>query len=139
MSTSLGTGLVGTVLGGAYKITRLIGQGGMGAVYEGVQVRLERRVAIKLMARELSANAEAIARFRREAEVTSQIGHPHIVHVFDFGAAPTGEPYLVMEYLEGEDLEKRLQRVGRLPVLTAANIIKQVASALSATHAKGIL
>ena len=62
MSTSPGTALVGTVLGGSYRITRLIGQGGMGAVYEGVQLRLERRVAVKLMARELSANPEAIAR-----------------------------------------------------------------------------
>ena len=139
MSTSLGTGLVGTVLGGAYKITRLIGQGGMGAVYEGVQLRLERRVAIKLMARELSANPEAIARFRREAEVTSQLGHPHIVQVFDFGEAPTGEPYLVMEFLEGEDLEKRLARIGRMSAPAASHIIRQVASALSATHAKGIV
>ncbi|HEY7376835.1 MAG TPA: serine/threonine-protein kinase [Polyangia bacterium] len=139
MSAAQGQGLVGSILGGAYRITRLIGQGGMGAVYEGVQLRLERRVAIKLMARELSANPEAIARFRREAEVTSQIGHPHIVQVFDFGAAPTGEPYLVMEYLEGEDLEKRIQRAGRLPLAAATHIIKQVASALSATHAKGIV
>ena len=130
---------MGSVLDGSYRITRLIGQGGMGAVYEGVQVRLERRVAIKLMARELSANPEAIARFRREAEVTSQLGHPHIVQVFDFGAAPGGEPYLVMEYLEGEDLEKRLQRVGRLPLAAASHIVRQVASALSATHAKGIV
>ena len=134
-----GPDLVGSVLGGSYRITRLIGQGGMGAVYEGVQVRLERRVAIKLMARELSANPEAIARFRREAEVTSQLGHPHIVQVFDFGAAPGGEPYLVMEYLEGEDLEKRIQRVGRLPLAAASHIVRQVASALSATHAKGIV
>jgi serine/threonine protein kinase len=139
MSTSPGTGLVGTVLGGAYRITRLIGQGGMGAVYEGVQLRLERRVAVKLMARELSANLEAIARFRREAEVTSQLGHPHIVQVFDFGEAPTGEPYLVMEFLEGEDLEKRLARVGRMSAPAASHIIRQVASALSATHAKGIV
>src|SRR5262252_4651143 len=139
MAEAQGQGLVGSILGGAYRITRLIGQGGMGAVYEGVQLRLERRVAVKLMARELSANPEAIARFRREAEVTSQIGHPHIVQVFDFGSAPTGEPYLVMEYLEGEDLEKRIQRAGRLPPMAAANIIKQVASALSATHAKGIV
>jgi len=139
MSTSPGIGLVGTVLGGAYKITRLIGQGGMGAVYEGVQLRLERRVAVKLMARELSANAEAIARFRREAEVTSQLGHPHIVQVFDFGAAPGGEPYLVMEYLEGEDLEKRIARVGKMSAPAASHIIRQVASALAATHAKGIV
>jgi serine/threonine-protein kinase len=139
MSSSPGTGLIGTVLGGSYKITRLIGQGGMGAVYEGVQLRLERRVAVKLMARELSANAEAIARFRREAEVTSQLGHPHIVQVFDFGEAPTGEPYLVMEYLEGEDLEKRIARIGKMSAPAASHIIRQVASALSATHAKGIV
>src|SRR6187549_2603680 len=138
MSGPQDPGLVGSVLGGSYKITRMIGQGGMGAVYEGVQLRLERRVAVKLMARELSANPEAIARFRREAEVTSQLGHPHIVQVFDFGEAPTGEPYLVMEFLEGEDLEKRIQRVGRLPLTAAAHVIRQVASALSATHAKGI-
>jgi eukaryotic-like serine/threonine-protein kinase len=139
MSAPHDPGLVGTVIGGSYRITRLIGQGGMGAVYEGVQTRLERRVAIKLMARELSANPEAIARFRREAEVTSQIGHPHIVQVFDFGQAPGGEPYIVMEYLEGEDLEKRIQRMGSLPLAAASHIVRQVASALSATHAKGIV
>jgi serine/threonine-protein kinase len=139
MSGAQGPDLVGTILDGNYRITRLIGQGGMGAVYEGVQIRLERRVAIKLMARELAANTEAIARFRREAEVTSQLGHPHIVQVFDFGAAPSGEPYIVMEFLEGEDLEKRIQRVGTLPLAAASHIIRQVASALSATHAKGIV
>ena len=139
MSGPQDPGLVGSVLGGSYRITRLIGQGGMGAVYEGVQARLERRVAVKLMARELSSNPEAIARFRREAEVTSQLGHPHIVQVFDFGQAPGGEPYIVMEYLEGEDLEKRIQRVGRLPLAAASHIVRQVASALSATHAKGIV
>jgi eukaryotic-like serine/threonine-protein kinase len=131
--------LLGTVLGEAYRLTREIGRGGMGAVYEGVHLRLNRRVAIKLMARELSANAEALARFRREAEVTSQLGHPHIVQVFDFGEAPTGEPYLVMEFLEGEDLDGRIRRVGRLSTAATAHIIKQVASALSATHAKGIV
>jgi serine/threonine-protein kinase len=71
--------------------------------------------------------------------VTSQLGHPHIVQVFDFGEAPTGEPYLVMEFLEGEDLEKRLARVGRMSAPAASHIIRQVASALSATHAKGIV
>jgi len=138
MSTSPGIGLVGTVLGGAYKITRLIGQGGMGAVYEGVQLRLERRVAVKLMARELSANAEAIARFRREAEVTSQLGHPHIVQVFDFGAAPGGEPYLVMEYLEGEDLAAALKR-GALSPVEAAGYVRQACAGIAEAHALGII
>jgi len=111
----------------------------MGAVYEGTQLRLNRRVAVKLMAQSLAASEEALARFRREAEVTSQIGHPHIVHVVDFGAGPSGEPYLVMEYLEGEDLEHRLRRVGRLSVGQTMRIVKQVASALAATHARGII
>jgi len=131
--------LLGTTLGGAYRLTREIGRGGMGAVYEGVHLRLNRRVAVKLMARELATNTEALARFRREAEVTSQLGHPHIVQVFDFGEAPTGEPYLVMEFLEGEDLEGRLRRAGRLPAAATAHIIKQIASALAATHGKGIV
>ena len=91
------------------------------------------------MSRELAANPEALARFRREAEVTSSIGHPHIVHVTDFGSTPTGEPFMVMEFLDGEDLESRLRRVGRLPPAGAIHIVKQVASALTATHEQGIV
>src|SRR5215831_14376953 len=122
--------MVGTVLGDAYRLTRLVGQGGMGAVYEGVQTRLNKRIAVKVMARELAANAEALARFRREAEVTSQLGHPHIVQVFDFGTAPGGEPYLVMEFLEGEDLEARIRRAGQQSAAATNHVIRQIASAL---------
>src|SRR5687767_6060446 len=104
--------LVGTVLDGAYRLTRLIGEGGMGAVYEAVQLRLDKRVAVKVMAHSLASNSEALARFRREVQVTSKLAHPHIVHVSDFGTVPSGEPYLVMEYLHGEDLAARLHRVG---------------------------
>ena len=131
--------LVGTVLEGAYRITRLLGEGGMGAVYEGVQLRLNKRVAIKLMARDLAANREALARFHREAEITSHLGHPHLVTVIDFGQAESGEPYLVMEYLEGEDLDHRLRRVGRLPIETTVHVIRQVASALNAAHDQGVV
>ncbi|HJX52973.1 MAG TPA: serine/threonine-protein kinase [Polyangia bacterium] len=131
--------LVGTVLEGAYRITRLIGEGGMGAVYEAVQLRLNKRVAIKLMARDLAANREALARFHREAEITSHLGHPHLVNVVDFGQAESGEPYLVMEYLEGEDLDHRLRRVGRMPIEAASHVVKQVASALSAAHGQGVV
>jgi serine/threonine-protein kinase len=131
--------LVGTVLEGAYKLTRLVGEGGMGAVFEAVQLRLDKRVAVKVMARELAANAEALARFRREVQVTSQLAHPHIVHVSDFGTAPGGEPFLVMEYLQGEDLADRLNRVERLALPSAVTIINQAASALAATHGKGIV
>jgi serine/threonine protein kinase len=131
--------LVGTVLDGVYRVTRLLGKGGMGAVYEAVHTRLANRVAIKVMSRELAANPQALARFHREAQVTSQLGHPNIVHVFDFGTAPEGQPFLAMELLQGEDLEQRILRVGRLPPAAVAGIVRQTASALAATHAKGIV
>src|SRR5204862_5173963 len=83
---------VGTVLEGAYRLTRLLGEGGMGAVYEALHLRLDRRVAVKVMARQLASSDEALARFRREVQVTSKLAHPHIVHVSDFGTAPGGEP-----------------------------------------------
>jgi serine/threonine protein kinase len=131
--------LVGTTLEGAYRITRPIGQGGMSAVYEAVQLRLNKRVAVKVMARELALNEEALARFHREAEITSHLGHPHLVTVMDFGMAPTGQPYLVMEYLEGSDLAHRMHDVGKLTLETAVHITKQVASALAAAHEQGVV
>jgi serine/threonine protein kinase len=134
-----GDGWVGTVLQDTFELTRLLGRGSMGCVYEGAQLRLNKRVAVKVLARELARNEEALARFRREADVTSQLGHPHIVQVFDFGIAPSGEPYLVMEYLEGEDLERRLYRVARMPLTTTVSLIRQICAALSTTHARGIV
>jgi len=130
---------VGGVLDGRYRIESLLGEGGMGAVYSATDLRLEKRVAVKVMARELAANPEAMARFHREARVTSGLGHPHIVQVFDSSTTPTGEPFLVMEFLEGEDLEHRLRRLGRLPAADVVRMVKQVASALAATHAKSIV
>jgi len=130
---------LGTVLEGAYRITRLIGQGGMGAVYEAIQLRLNKRVAVKLMARQLTANKDALARFHREAAITSRLGHPNLVNVIDFGASEDGEPYLVMEYLDGEDLDHRLGRLGPVQIDFAVHITKQTASALGAAHAQGIV
>jgi serine/threonine protein kinase len=131
--------LIGATLEGAYRVTRLIAQGGMSAVYEAVQLRLDQRVAVKVMARELASNPEALARFRREAEITSGLRHPHLVTLMDFGTAPAGQPYLVMEHLQGIDLEQRLRRVGRVPLPTMLHIVKQVASALAAAHEQGIV
>jgi serine/threonine protein kinase len=130
---------VGTVLGDNYRLTRLIGTGGMGSIYEAAHTGAGKRVAVKVMSRELVAYPEALARFRREVKVTTALEHPHIVDVVDFGVSPTGEPYLVMEYLEGEDLERRLERDRRLPLVTAVPIVKQVASALAVAHAEGIV
>ena len=127
------------MLENAYRLTRLIGEGGMGAVYEAVHLRLNKRVAIKLLASELSTNSEALARFHREAQITSHLGHPHLVNVSDFGVAATGEPYIVMEYLNGEDLEHRIAREGKLPINVVLHIVKQAASALNAAHAQGVV
>jgi serine/threonine protein kinase len=132
-------GLVGEVLGGAYRLNRLIGRGGMGAVFEATHLRLERRVAVKVMAHHLLLNQEALARFHREVRITSRLAHPHVVQVSDFGTTPAGEPYLVMEYLDGEDLEQRLRRVQRLSLSATIHVVSQVAAALGATHGKGVV
>jgi serine/threonine-protein kinase len=131
--------LVGATLSNAYRIVSMIGEGAMGAIYEARQLRLDKRVAIKVLARELAANGEALLRFHREAEITSQLGHPHIITVFDFGSTDGGQPFLVMEFLDGEDLANRLGRVNALSLPATVRITKQVASALSETHAKGIV
>jgi serine/threonine protein kinase len=130
---------VGTVLGEHYRVTRLIGVGGMGAIYEASHMGAGKRVAVKLMSKELAKHPEALARFRREVKVTTELAHPHIVDVFDFGETPTGEPFLVMEYLDGEDLGHRLEREGRVTLEVAVQIVKQVASALSVAHAEGVV
>ena len=129
----------GTIIGDTYRITRLIGIGGMGAIYEAAHLGVGRRVAVKMMSKELAAHSEALARFRREVKVTTELAHAHIVDVFDFGASPTGEPYLVMEYLDGEDLEQALEREGRMPLRVAVQIVNQVASALAVAHGEGVV
>ncbi len=129
----------GTIIGDTYRITRLIGIGGMGAIYEAAHLGVGRRVAVKMMSKELAAHPEALARFRREVKVTTELAHAHIVDVFDFGASPTGEPYLVMEYLDGEDLEQALEREGRMPLRPAVQIVNQVASALAVAHGEGVV
>ena len=130
---------IGTVLDGTYRLTRLLGQGAMGTVYEGHHTGAGKRVAVKVMHRELLAYPELAARFRREAKVTSELRHPNVVRVFGFGVAPAGQPYLVMELLDGEDLQTRLERVGALPLEAVVQIVNQVASALSETHAAGVV
>jgi serine/threonine protein kinase len=131
--------LVGAVLEGLYRIDGVVGQGGMGAVYAATHLRLGKRVAVKVMAREFAVNSEALARFHREAQVTSGLGHPHIVQVFDFSVADDGSPFIVMEFLEGEDLDHRLRRIGHLGAKEVVHVVKQVASALTATHGRDIV
>lgn len=131
--------LVGMVLGGAYQLVGRIGEGGMGAVYEAHHLRMKKRVAVKVINRTMARHPDALARFHREASVASRLGHPHLVNVLDFGTSSEGEPYLVMEYLDGEDLERRMRRAGPVPLRNAVQIVRQAASALAVVHAKGIV
>lgn len=127
----------GTYLG-KYQVVRLIGEGGMGAVYEGIHVAIGKKVAIKIMSPVLAANPDALARFLREAQLTSRVRHPHAVDVTDIGSE-AGLPFLVMEFLEGEDLASFIQWRGRLPLQQAADIMLPVAAAVAAAHDEGII
>ena len=132
--------IVGEVLNDTYRLTRKLDQGGMGAVYEAVHARLKRkRFAIKVLRPEAAEAKELFARFRREAEITSELGHPHIVNVIDFHETEDGRQYMVMEFLEGENLGDRLRRAGPLPPRELHRLMEQVASGLQAAHDKGIV
>jgi serine/threonine protein kinase len=128
---------------GAYRIVRLLGEGGMGAVYEARQEPLERRVALKTLHADHAKSEEFIARFFNEAKVLSRLEHPSIVQVSDFGHAADGTAYLVMEYLRGQNLASRLDRLSeqgeRLPIATALQVCVQVADVLSLAHTQGIV
>lgn len=138
-STAPQTIEVGTVLAETYEITRLLGQGGMGAVWEAKHLRLQdKRVAIKVLLAEVAKDAESVIRFRREANIASQLGHSNIVQVFDIKELADGSQYIVLEFLEGSELADRMS-AGPMHIEQALPIIRQVASALQAAHGKGIV
>ncbi len=128
----------GQIVDGKYRVVRMIGEGGMGAVYEGANERIGRRVAIKVMHAEAIANTDLLRRFQREAMAAAKIGSAHIVDVLDLGDLPNGESYMVMEYLEGESLAGRIA-AGRLPATDAVLIAHQLLEGLGAMHAAGII
>ncbi len=130
--------LIGQILGGAYRVLRQLDAGGMGMVYEAEHVRLRRPLAVKIMAGHLSQDQNALARFHREAEIISQLEHPHIVQVVDFDTTPAGQPFLVMELLRGRSLESRLE-LGMLPIAEAVLIATQAAAGLNAAHRRDIV
>jgi serine/threonine protein kinase len=132
--------LVGTVLSDTYEVLRAIGEGGMGRVYEAAHRRLQsRRFAIKVLHHELARKPDILSRFQREAEAVSALRHPNVVEVFDVNRTPDGRPYLVAELLEGEELGEHLDRVGKLRLTAAIDIVRQLCRALSAAHARGIV
>ena len=131
--------LEGSLLRGTYEVQRVIDRGGMGIVFEAEQVRLQRKVAIKVLPLHLAQDQQALLRFRREAELVSLLQHPNVVQIVDFDSTEQGEPYIVMEFLAGESLELRLARQPVLPLEFAVRVATQVASALAAVHAAQIV
>src|SRR5580698_3575513 len=107
--------LLGTALGGRYRLDEEIGKGGMSTVYRALDSVLERPVAIKLMHRESASDSDQLERFRREARAVAQLSHPHIVTVVDAGDED-GNPYIVLEYVQGETLKARIRRDGPMDI-----------------------
>ena len=129
----------GDLVGGKYRIVRLIGEGGMGAVYEAHHEHLDSQVALKFLHPDLQQSPALVARFLQEARVSASIKSPHVTHVIDVDQTPEGAAYLVMELLEGESLERRMERQMPLPIAEAVDIGLQILSALEAAHARGVV
>jgi serine/threonine-protein kinase len=130
---------IGTLLADRYRIERPLGRGGMGTVYRGMQLSVNRPVAIKLISGPLASNPEVVQRFRREAEAMARLGHPNTVRLFEFGVTDDAELFLVMELLEGCDLAQHLTTHGALSTLEALLVARHVLESLSEAHALGIV
>ena len=129
----------GIVLKDTYTVLGLIGRGGMGEVYEVAHSRLAGRYALKLLPPAFAHEHVSVTRFRREADITSAMRHPNIVQVIDFDHTPAGQPFLVMEYLDGGDLAQLMAATGPMPLDRTLRIVAQIVSALSAVHRRGIV
>ncbi len=140
--------ILGTTLGGRYRLDARIGHGGMSTVYRAFDTVLERQVAIKLMHREIASDSDQLERFRREARAVAQLNHPHIVTVIDAGewdahesadGIEAGTPYIVLEHVDGETLKELIRRDAPLEVPTVLAYAIEIARALGAAHAQEIV
>ena len=131
--------LVGTIVADRYHILERIGVGGMGEVFLAEHVRMKRKSALKIMREALTSDPIAVSRFHREAENASQISHPNVAAVYDFGETSSGLVYIAMEYIPGEPLSDVLAEEGAINPARVADIIAQASDALSAAHGLGIL
>ncbi|HVG38245.1 MAG TPA: serine/threonine-protein kinase, partial [Pyrinomonadaceae bacterium] len=124
---------------GRYQLENLLGKGGMGAVYEATDLRIKRRVAVKILSGAMFGNREALRRFEREAQTAGRLQHPHIVSVFDYGVLPTAGAFLVMELVRGETLRAVLARARRLDPDTAVAWFGQILDGVGAAHRAGVV
>src|SRR5689334_797175 len=123
---------------GEYQVERKLGQGGFGAVFKAVHPLIGKLVAIKVLSQRFSVDPQMVSRFVSEARAVNQIRHHNIIDIFSFGTLEDGRLYYVMEYLDGEPLDRRLSRRGRIALGEAIPILRAIARALDAAHAKGI-
>ena len=131
--------LVGTTLAGKYRIDARLNEGGMGTVYRGTHVLMDKTVAIKVLRPSLAADEKIVARFSREARAASRINHPNALSVTDFGEDESGHVFLVMEYLSGKTLKQVIRDEGPLPLARVVDIARQIGDALNAAHSQNII
>src|ERR1043165_1683707 len=131
--------LVGTTLAGKYRIDARLNEGGMGTVYRGTHILMDKTVAIKVLRPSLAADAKIVARFSREARAASRISHPNALSVTDFGEDESGHVFLVMEFLSGKTLKHVIREEGPLPLARVVDIARQIGDALHAAHEQGVI
>src|SRR5262249_35100337 len=129
---------VGSIVGGRFRIERILGQGGMGVVAVATHLQLEQPVAIKVLHEATHEDADLVARFLREAQASARLRSDHVCKVFDVGRFDDGAPYIVMELLEGSDLQGVIA-AGALPIATAVDFVLQACVAIAEAHARGIV
>jgi endoglucanase len=139
MKTGLETSRIGALVGAKYRIVRLLAKGGMGVVFEAQHTVVRRRFAIKLLRAEFAQRRDILTRFQREAEAAGTLESENIAEVVDFGIADDGTPYIVMEYLVGENLASLIEREGKLSVSRATDLVSQACRGVQAAHATGIV
>ncbi len=131
--------LLGRVLAGKYRIDERLSEGGMGTVYRGTHVLMDKTVAVKVLRASLAADEKIVARFSREARAASKILHPHALSVTDFGEDEKGTVFLVMEFLSGQTLKELIRREGPMPLPRVVEIMRQVGGALDEAHGQGVV
>jgi len=134
-----GDSLIGSTVAGRYRVIKLLGEGGMGAVYLAEHVAIEKKVALKVLHAEYASKGDIVTRFQQEAISASRIKHPNVLEVFDFGQLESGAFYLAMEFLEGNDLADEIQRHHVLEPARGLRFAQQICRALAAAHAKGVV